>query len=557
MKNTIEIPKFSNEPLLDFSDRKVREKVSEEINRVRNNVLGKVYSHRVASVEEAKYFTGKRFTRENPARLDEIIGITCFSSEIGVDESINHITSINKKETQEWARMPVSERVYYIRKVASNIRQERLFFSALIMFEVGKRFIEADKEVREAIGLIEEYATYAPFLEKLNNLSLFNPDGEKNEAIHIPVGCIPICASIQPWNFPLAISAGPWAAAAVMGNSVIYKPAEQSSITGFYFADLVYRSGIPRTTLQFIPGYGEEIGAYLVSHPAVSLITFTGSKEVRQEIQKAIAHFNCNVLPTLPYGKYSEKRAAALESGGSNPIIVDSDANRDDVVKGVGGSAYGLAGQKCSACRRLIIVDPNGVRGKVYDEVITRLANHIESLPIGPPDDFKNLVGPLIDKAAYEKVLGYQELASEEGVVLAKGKVPSGLNGYFVPPMLVGSVKSESELYRKEIFGPLLLVDCVKSFDEAIPLANNTEFALTAGVFSNNPKNIEKAKRGLRAGNIYINRGITGAEVGRQPFGGFDMSGNSTKTGGLFYLLSFCNQQIITENTMHRGVPVA
>ena len=553
---TITIPDFTNEPLSDFSDPELRvwDKIGDALHFARAMVLGQTYPV-IAGNYECRSNT--LITRRNPSHTDEIIGHVSLSRPCDIDRGIHALET--GKTLKQWMRASYAERGAHLMRVAEKFRERRFFFVALMMLEVGKSAPEADAEVSEAIDLIRWYALYAPFLEEFSNKTLHSPRGEKNSAAYIPAHPFPICASIQPWNFPLAISVGPAAAALVSGYAVLYKPSEQSSITGYHIARTFYEAGIPRELFQFFPGYGDT-GSYLVRHPSVSAVAFTGSNKVRQDIQRAIAEFNTSGLSHIPPRERHEKRSLALESGGKNAIIVDSDADFDDAVVGVCDSAFGFSGQKCSACSRLIVVDDKGEDGKRYETFMKRLSERVKSLHVGSPEDPKNKVGPLVDEEAVAKFRSYVAHAHNEGCrLVAEGSISDSTErrGYFVPPAIFDHVGFSSRLAQEEVFGPLLSVFCVSTFQGALSLANDTEFALTAGVYSRSPKHIECAKEGLRAGNIYVNRKITGAQVGRQPFGGFGMSGNGTKAGGWDYLLSFFPvSKVVTENTMRRGIPL-
>jgi RHH-type proline utilization regulon transcriptional repressor/proline dehydrogenase/delta 1-pyrroline-5-carboxylate dehydrogenase len=342
---------------------------------------------------------------------------------------------------------------------------------------------------------------------------------------------------ISPWNFPLAIPTGMVTAALVTGNAVLFKPAEQTPAVAAVLVDALAAGGLPDGVLAFLPGLGEEVGAYLVEHPDVAFVAFTGSKPVGLGIVEAAAR-------TVP-GQRHIKRVVA-ELGGKNALVVDADADLDQAVPIAVASAFGYGGQKCSACSRLIVVD------EVYDQLVERLVGAARRLRVGHPRDMAVDVGPLIDAEAQARVLGYVELAPGEGeVVLGGGDVPA--DGWFVAPTIVAGVRPGGRLATEEIFGPVLSVFRAGSFDEALALANDTDYALTAGVVSRSPAHIRQATAELRAGNVYVNRTITGAIVGRQPFGGYGMSGVGSKAGGPDYLLQFVEPRAVSENTLRQG----
>ncbi len=553
---TINIPEFTNTPPLDFSDPgdMVRSKIEGAIAFLRKTAIGKSYPMLIHGKE---VWSDKTFTRENPSNTKEIIGTVSMATTDNVGACIE--TLRESKELAVWSTLPVEKRAEKLKRVAQRFREKRFFFIALTILETGKSAAEADGEICEAIDFLEWYAAYAPFVVELCNKTLISPPGQKNSADVIPASPVPICASIQPWNFPVAISVGPAAAALVSGYAVLYKPSQQSSVIGYHIVKAFIHAGISPELIHFLPGSGKEIGTYMVKHRHVTAVTFTGSKKVRDDIQFSIAEFNKNQMPHINVSERYQKQALALESGGKNAIIVDSDADIDEAIVGISDSAFGFQGQKCSAASRLIIVDKDGYHGKIYKTIVSRLEERIKSMLIGNAEDSKNQIGPLIDVNAYNKFTKYVEMAHRDKCVVTTGGIISEVEekGYFVPPTLVEHVQPYSQLAQEEIFGPLLSVFYALDFETAIKLANASEFALTAGIYSRNEEHITIAKRMLIAGNIYINQKITGAVVGKQPFGGFKMSGNGVKAGGWDYLLSFMlNQKNISENTMRRGIPL-
>jgi RHH-type proline utilization regulon transcriptional repressor/proline dehydrogenase/delta 1-pyrroline-5-carboxylate dehydrogenase len=341
---------------------------------------------------------------------------------------------------------------------------------------------------------------------------------------------------IAPWNFPLAILTGMTAAALVAGNCVIVKPAEQSPVMAALLLDILREAGLPTDCCHLLQG-GGELGAYLVRHPAIHLIAFTGSREVGLEIlREAYAH---------QPGQTHVKRVVC-EMGGKNAIIVDGDADLDEAVTQIIDSAFGYQGQKCSAASRLIIVE------EVHNRLLGRLVEAVKSLRIGPPKDPRNFMGPVIDAAAHAKITGYIDLGKREGNCVVELEAPTE-EGYYIGPVIFTAIGPQHRMAQEEIFGPVLSVMKARDFEEALALANRSSYALTGGLFSRSPGNIEKAKRDFRVGNLYINRGITGAIVGRQPFGGLKLSGIGSKAGGPDYLLQFLEPRTISENTLRHG----
>jgi RHH-type proline utilization regulon transcriptional repressor/proline dehydrogenase/delta 1-pyrroline-5-carboxylate dehydrogenase len=409
----------------------------------------------------------------------------------------------------------------------------RFELAAWIVFESGKPWRDADADVAEAIDFCMYYAMQ---MRRLAEGKRVHVPGEENLYFYRPRG---VAVVIAPWNFPLAILTGMTAAALVTGNTVVMKPAEQSPVIAAKLMELFRDAGLPDGVVNYLPGIGEEVGPELVGSPLVDLIAFTGSREVGLGI-------NAQAADTDP--RQTMVKHVIAEMGGKNAIIVDDDADLDEAVAGVVQSAFGYAGQKCSACSRVIVLEA------AYDAFLERLIEATRSLKLGPADDPGTDVGPLIDDEARQRVQRYIELGKEVNTLALGVEVgPLAKKGYFVGPHILTNVQPEDRLATEEIFGPVLAVFKVRDLDEALRLANGTSYALTAGIFSRSPENLRKARRELVAGNIYLNRGITGALVHRQPFGGFKMSGIGTKAGGPDYLLQFLIPVNVTENTMRRG----
>jgi len=357
--------------------------------------------------------------------------------------------------------------------------------------------------------------------------------GEVNRYHYQPRG---VGLVIAPWNFPLAISMGMTAAALAAGNAVLYKPSSLSVVNGWQMFAIFREAGLPEGVLNYIPGRGEGIGDYLVSHRDIDVIAFTGSREVGLHIVELCGR--------TVSGQRSVKHAI-IEMGGKNAIIVDSDADMDQAVAGVVHSAFSYQGQKCSACSRVIVLE------ECYQRFLERLVEAVKSIAIGPPESPDFFMGPVIDISARDRIREYIEVGSGEGNVVSGGSLPE--QGWYVPPTILTGLPADSRLLKEEIFGPVLAVVKVRDMDEALRLANETDYALTGGVYSRNPATIDRVCREFQVGNLYINRPITGAIVGRQPFGGFRMSGLGSKAGGPDYLLQFMVPRVITENTMRRG----
>ncbi len=436
-----------------------------------------------------------------------------------------------------WRDTPYATRAGVLVKAAQLMRQRRDELSAVIIRESGKTWREADADVCEAIDFCEYYARTAAELFEPQRLGRFV--GELNQVWYQPRG---VAVVISPWNFPLAICCGMTVAALVCGNPTIVKPAEQTPGIAKILCDILFEAGCPRDALAFVPGVGETVGAALVRDAKVALIAFTGSKSVGLDIVQA-----CGVTP--PEQPWVKK--VICEMGGKNAIIVDESADLDEAVLGVRQSAFGFCGQKCSACSRVIVVGGN------HDLFLERLVGATKALVVGDPTLPGTDIGPVIDDAAARKIREYIAIGSKEGRLEVQLEIPAGLEAKvgkpYVGPTIISGIRPEHRLANEEIFGPVLGVLRAQSFEEALAIANATAYKLTGGVFSRKPSHLDAARRDFRVGNLYLNRGITGALVGRQPFGGFGMSGVGSKAGGRDYLLQFVEPRAVTENTMRRG----
>ena len=430
-----------------------------------------------------------------------------------------------------WRDRPIEERATLLDRLADRIEHDRNDLAALMVYEAGKPWREADGDVLEAIDFCRYYARQA--LKELTPQTLGEIPGEVNALFYEGRGPT---AVIAPWNFPLAILCGMTTAALVSGNPVIMKPSEQSSAIAYALYTRLRDVGFPSDVIQFLPGVGECVGAHLVEHPLIAQIAFTGSKQVGLSIlRKAM-----NTRPEQP-----QIKRVICEMGGKNAIIVDDDADIDEAVVGIIHSAFGFAGQKCSACSRLFIVK------SVYESVLKRLIEATRSINIAPAHDPACQLGPVIDPAAQERLLAVINQLNNGATLRYRGEVPSG--GCYVPPTIVEVTKVQHPLMQDELFGPILAVMCVDDYEAGINAALYTEFALTGAVYSRNPSHLDLAQKRFRVGNLYLNQSSTGAMVGRQAFGGFAMSGIGTKAGGPRYLLNFADPRCVTENTMRCG----
>ncbi|HEY2615123.1 MAG TPA: L-glutamate gamma-semialdehyde dehydrogenase [Chthoniobacterales bacterium] len=515
---------YENAPLVNFVHRRNQEKMRAALDEVRSR-LGQKYP---LVIDGQKIWTSNLIDSINPSSPSQVVGSV---AEAGIPEAEAAIKSA-RTAFDHWCRVSVEHRAELLERVATIMDRRRFELSALEVFEVGKPWAEADGDIREAIDFLLFYSQQMR-LRGLPRLTQHVP-GEESYQHYWPRG---VTLVIAPWNFPMAILTGMVSAALVTGNTVIMKPAEQSAVCGAMLMEMFEEAGVAAGVLNFLPGKGRVIGAHLVDHKDVDMIAFTGSREVGLRIWESAGQ-------TRP-GQRELKRVVC-EMGGKNAVIVDSDADLDEAIVDSIYSAFGYQGQKCSALSRLIVLEEN------YDRVIKRLLEAAASLRVGNPEEPGITVGPVIDETAYRRMLETIEVGKKEATLAFQGEdVPA--EGYFIPPTIFTDVKPAMRLSCEEIFGPVLSVLKVRDLDEAIRVANDTDYALTAGFFSRSPANIERVKAELVAGNVYINRSCTGAVVGRHPFGGFKMSGGGTKAGGADYLLQFLVPRVVTENIMRHG----
>lgn len=517
---------FKNEALLDFTIFDNQTKMRAALDAVeKERAAQKLYACPIIEGKERK---GAHILPSlDPSASTTSLGMVHLGEEKDAQDALSSVISGRAK----WDATPVEERAQILQRAAALMQQNRFRLSAIIIREVGKTWKEADADVCEAIDFCTYYAEHV--LAMWPQRKTQEIPGEDNFYFYQPRGT---CVVIAPWNFPLAIACGMTVAALVTGNTTILKPAEQSSIIAMEFAKILYAAGVPHSAFAFIPGLGESVGRYLTGSKDVDCICFTGSRAVGLEILK-------NASIVQPGQNHIKK--VILELGGKNAIIIDDDADPDEAIKGILYSAFGFSGQKCSACSRLIIVGP------LYDTLLARLAEATKDLIIGAASDSASYLGPVIDEEAYNRILSTIEKAKRDIPLLIEGQAPKG--GFFIPPTIFKDVPVDHFIWKEEIFGPVIAAARADNFDEAIAMANGSDYALTGGLYSRSPSHIEQAKRHFRVGNLYINRGCTGAYVGRQPFGGFKMSGIGSKAGGPDYLLQFVEPRTISENTMRRG----
>jgi RHH-type proline utilization regulon transcriptional repressor/proline dehydrogenase/delta 1-pyrroline-5-carboxylate dehydrogenase len=516
---------FENEPLRDFSRAEVRAAFQAALERARADAG----IHCPVVIGGREIETAERILSVSPSDAKRVVA----ASASAIDEHADLAVRAAKVGFAGWRAVPVEERARILEKAAELMAGRRDELSAWACIEAGKPWRDADADVAEAIDFCRYYALAARTLGVPEHHDV---PGESNATVLVPRGPTVV---ISPWNFPIAILAGMSAAPLVAGNTVIMKPAEQTPACAYHVFRIFLEAGVPETALHFLPGKGEVVGARLVANPDVATIVFTGSREVGGLIARRAAETST--------GAVGIKRVIA-EMGGKNAIIVDDDADLDEAVPGVLGSAFGYAGQKCSACSRAIVV------GRAYDGFVGRLIETAKTFVAGPAEDPATAIGPLIDPESVARIGRYVALAERDARVLFRGALaPRTERGYFAAPVIVGDVPAEHPLSQEEIFGPVLVVLRAKDIDEAFAIANGTSYALTGGIYSRSPAHIDRARVEFDVGNLYINRKITGAQVSRHPFGGHRASGTGGKAGGRDYLLHFGNLRAISENTLRRG----
>ena len=460
----------------------------------------------------------------NPAHPGEIVGRIGSASVSQANDAVEAAARVFER----WKRVSPAERATYLFETAELIRRRRDDFNAVLILEVGKSWVEADADTAEAIDFVEYYAREA--LRFAEPPPLVAVAGEENRLAYIPLG---VGIVIPPWNFAFAIMAGMTAAALVTGNTVVLKPSSDSPVIAALFVDLLHEVGVPPGVVNFVPGSGRAIGDALVAHSKTRFIAFTGSKEVG-------LHINELAAKTQP-GQIWIKRVVA-EMGGKDSIVVAADADIDAAAEGIVVSAFGFAGQKCSACSRAI------VDASIYDELVAKVVQRTEALKVGDPAERGIVVGPVINEGAMATILSYIERGVAEGGRLVAGGKRAASEGFVIEPTVIADVAPTATIAQEEIFGPVLAILKARDFDEALAIANNTEFGLTGAVYSLDDGKLERAREEFHVGNLYFNRKCTGAFVGAHPFGGFNMSGTDSKAGGYDYLLLFLQAKLISKS---------
>jgi 1-pyrroline-5-carboxylate dehydrogenase len=516
---------FRNEPHTDFTNAENARRMREALAKVRAE-LGREYDMVIGN---RLIKTQAKIKTLNPARPSEVVGIFQSAGREHVDMAIQAASAA----FESWKRASAEQRAALLLDTACILRERKFEFSAWMVFEVGKNWAEADADIAETIDFAELYAREA--LRLANAETQVQLPGERDTMQYIPLG---VGAVIPPWNFPCALMAGMTMASIVCGNTVVMKPSHDSPAVAFKFFEALQEAGMPDGVVNFCPGSGSTFGSGLVEHPQTRFIAFTGSKEVGLDI-------NLRAATPRPGQKWIKR--AVLEMGGKDSIVVDADANLDAAVEGVAVSAFGFQGQKCSACSRAIVDE------KIYDVFLERLKDRVNRIAIGDPVENKTM-GPVINEKAMQSILSYIDVGKKEGrVITGGGPAKEAGDGYFIQPTVIADIAPTARLAQEEIFGPVLAVIKARNFDDALQIANNTEFGLTGAVYSTSREKLERARSDFHVGNLYFNRKCTGAMVGAHPFGGFNMSGTDSKAGGQDYLLLFTQAKSVAEKIGDAG----
>jgi 1-pyrroline-5-carboxylate dehydrogenase len=499
---------YKHEPFTDFTIEENRQAYLKALQTV-EGYLGQDYDLVIGGERIA---TEDKIVSYNPSNKEEVIGRVSKASQALAEKAMQAAVEAYKT----WKKVKPEVRADVLFKAAAIIRRRKHEFSALMTKEAGKPWREADADTAEGIDFLEYYGRQMLALK--NGVPVQSRPNEFNRYDYIPLG---VGIIISPWNFPFAIMAGTTVAAIVSGNTVLLKPASTTPVIAAKFVEVMEEAGLPKGVLNFVPGSGSEVGDYLVDHKDTRFISFTGSRDVGLRIFDRSSKVN--------KGQIWMKRLIA-EMGGKDTIVVDSEADLELAAQSITVGAFGFSGQKCSACSRAVIVED------VYDQVLNRVVELTNQLTVGDPIEQATFMGPVNDNNAFKKIMEYIEIGKNEGKLMAGGEGDNS-KGYFIKPTVIGDLAPKARIMQEEIFGPVVGFTNAKNFDEEIEIANNTEYCLTGAVITNNRAHMEQAREDFHVGNLYFNRSCTGAIVGYQPFGGFNMSGTDSKAGGPDYLL--------------------
>jgi 1-pyrroline-5-carboxylate dehydrogenase len=499
---------YKHEPFTDFKVEENRTAFLTGLKTV-EGYLGQDYDLVIGG---ERISTEDKIVSYNPSNKEEVIGRVSKANRDLAEKAMQAAVEAFKT----WKKVKPETRADVLFKAAAIIRRRKHEFSALLTKEAGKPWNEADADTAEAIDFLEFYARQMLLIK--DGVPVNSRPNEYNRYDYIPLG---VGIIISPWNFPLAIMAGTTVAAIVTGNTVLLKPASTTPIVAAKFVEVMEEAGLPAGVLNFVPGSGAEVGDYLVDHKDTRFVSFTGSRDVGLRIYERSSK--------LSEGQIWLKRVIA-EMGGKDTMVVDKDADLELAAQAITASAFGFSGQKCSACSRAVVVED------VYDQVLNRVVELTNQLTLNNPEDQSTFMGPVNDQGAFDKIMSYIEIGKKEGKLMAGGEGDSS-KGYFIKPTIIADLDPKAVIMQEEIFGPVVGFAKAKDFDHALEIANNTEYGLTGAVITRNRENIQKAREDFHVGNLYFNRGCTGAIVGYQPFGGFNMSGTDSKAGGPDYLL--------------------
>ncbi|WP_174614500.1 L-glutamate gamma-semialdehyde dehydrogenase [Virgibacillus ihumii] len=512
------LTRYKHEPFTDFKVEENRQTLDAGMKTIQAE-LGKNYDLLIGG---ERVSTEQKITSINPGNKEEVIGTVAKAGKEEAEKAIQAAAEAFKT----WKYTKAVDRANILIRAAAIVRRRKAEFTALLIKEAGKPWKEADADIAEGIDFMEYYARQMIELDQGKDVN--SRIGEYNRYMYIPTG---VAVTIPPWNFAFAIMVGTTVAPLVTGNTTILKPASATPVIAAEFVDVLVEAGMPDGVINFLPGSGGEVGDYLVDHPKTALITFTGSRDVGTRLYGRAAAVQ---------EEQNHLKRVIVEMGGKDTVVVDKEADIDVAVESIVTSAFGFSGQKCSAGSRAVVHED------VYDEVLDKVVKRTNELTVGETTTPDMYMGPVIDQGAYDKIMDYIEIGKQEGKLAAGGEGDNS-TGFFIQPTVFADVDIEARIMQEEIFGPVVAFAKAKDFDEALDMANNSEYGLTGAVISRNREHLNKATMEFDVGNLYFNRNCTGAIVGYQPFGGFKMSGTDSKAGGPDYLALHMMAKTVSE----------